>query len=175
MEAPHQLGTGRGIRPSQSSVICGMDHEFSEHNNIIKPVQPEPAEFCQALVVLGWASSAETHPSRDFSLASDKPTAPLDLVLEEEVAADYHQQGDGSSQMPGQTEEAMPTALLGHHNGASRAEGHQPSNEDLVLHTNRAPPPAWPPLFLLPSREMGKLAALRLTTEQRAPKPQSAA
>lgn len=81
------------------------------------------------------------------------------------MAADY-QQGDGSSQTPGQTEEAMPTALLGHHNGASRAEGQHLSNEDLVLHTNRTPPPSWPPLFLLSSREMGKLAAPRLTTEQ---------
>lgn len=83
MEVPHlpcKLGMGRGIRPSQISVICGVDHELSEHY-IIKPVQPGPAGFCQALVVLGWASSAGTHPSRDFSRASDKPTAPLGPVL----------------------------------------------------------------------------------------------
>lgn len=82
------------------------------------------------------------------------------------MAADCHQQGDGSSQVPGQTEEAIPTALLGHHNGAGRAEGQHPSNEDLVLYANRTPPPSWPPLFLLSSREIGKLAALRLTIEQ---------
>lgn len=52
---------------------------------------------------------------------------------------------------------------------------HHPFNEDLVLHTNTMPPPSWPPLFLLSSREVGKLATLRLTTEQQAPKPQSAA
>lgn len=68
----------------------------------------------------------------------------------------------------------MPTALCGHHNGAGRA-GQHPSNEDPVLRTNRTPPPAWPPPFLPPSREMGKLAALRRTTKQRAPEPQSAA
>lgn len=90
------------------------------------------------------------------------------------MAADYHQQEDGSSQMPGQTEEAMPTALLEHHNGASRAEGQHLSNEDRVLHTNRTPPPSRSPVFFLSSREMGKLAALRLTIGQQAPKPQSA-
>lgn len=82
------------------------------------------------------------------------------------MAADCHQQGDGSSRVPGQTEEAIPTALLGHHSGAGRAEGQHPSNEDLVLHTNRTLSASWSPLFPLSSMEMGKLPALRLTTEQ---------
>lgn len=76
MEVPHlpcKLGTGRGI--------CGVGHELSEHYNIIKPIQPGPAGFCPALVVRAWASSAETHPSRDFFLASHKPTTPLGPVL----------------------------------------------------------------------------------------------
>lgn len=41
---------------------------------------------------------------------------------EEEVAADYHQHRNGSSQMPGQMEETIDTVLLGHYNGTGRAE-----------------------------------------------------
>lgn len=85
---------------------------------------------------------------------------------EEEVAADHHWQGDGSPQMPGQTEEATATAILGHCNGTGRAEGEHPSNEDLVLGTSGTPPPAWPLVFVPPSSVVGKLAAPRLTREQ---------
>lgn len=93
---------------------------------------------------------------------------------EEEVAADHHHQGDCPSQMPGQIKEAMATALLVCINGAGRAERECSSNKGLVLGTTRTPPPAWLPFFLLPRREVGKLAGPELTREQRAPQPQSA-
>lgn len=54
---------------------------MSSVNTTIKPVQAGSAGFCQTLMVLGWASSSGTHPSRDYSLSSDKPTAPLDPML----------------------------------------------------------------------------------------------
>lgn len=170
MEAPHlprQLGTGRGIRPSQISMICGMDHEFSEHKNVIKPVQPGPVGFCQALVVLGWTSPAETHPSRDFSQASDKPTAPLGLVLVRRrwLLTIISREMVLPRCLARQKRPCLQN-FLGIIMVLGSAEGQYPLNEDLVLHTNRTPPPAWPPLFLLPGREMGKLASLRITTEQ---------
>lgn len=116
------------------------------------------------------------HPSMTLSPCSRQAQSTAGSCAgEEEVVTDHHWQGDGSSQMPGQREEAMATALCGNHNGVGRAEGQHPSNNDLVLSTNGTPPPAWPPLCLPPSKEVGKPAAPGLTREQRARRPQSTA
>lgn len=78
MEAPHQLGTGRGIRPSQISVICGMDHEFSEHNNIIKLYSQSQQNFARL-----WWCLAGPHLQRHTRLGTFPllQTSPLHLWI----------------------------------------------------------------------------------------------
>lgn len=102
------------------------------------------------------------HPSMTLSPCSRQAQSTAGSCAgEEEVVADHHWQGDGSSQMPGQREEAMATALCGNHNSVGRAEGQYPSNSDLVLGTNGTPPPAWPPLCLPTKQGGGKACSSR--------------